>query len=61
MLEYLLILLDWVFGPLLGSAVTEICNRVRFNEREHRIVMAWNSELMNENTAPGIVNGYIYS
>ena len=22
-------------GPLLGSAVTEICNRVRFNEREH--------------------------
>ena len=53
MLEYLLVLLDWVFGPLLGSAVTEICNRVRFNEREHRIVMAWNSELMNENTAPG--------
>jgi MFS family permease len=29
-------------GPLLGSAVTEICNRA-----------GWNSDLMNENTASG--------
>ena len=46
-------------GPLLGSAVTEICNRVRFNEREHRIVMAWHSDLMNGEHRTGMVNGYI--
>ena len=46
-------------GSLLGSAVTEICNRVRFNEREHRIVMAWHSDLMNGEHRTGMVNGHI--